>query len=209
MLGADAVDAVRGLVDQSLLTVRETAAGVRYRMLETVREFGRMRLAQAGEETAARAAQRRWAVGYANAQQAQVTGATQFAAIDAIAAEETNLADELRAAMADGDRGSLVQLLAMLSLFWTIRGEHVRVLVLAEAVAAALRDWQPPPELADATRAAVAVTLNNTLRTGGASSGPLLAMLRQLGPGQGGNPYLAGLVRVLLACRFRGSRGVT
>ena len=196
---ADAVDVVRGLVDQSLLTVGESPAGVRYRMLETVREFGRRRLAQAGQEAAARAAQRRWAVGYANAQQARMTGPTQFAAVDALAAEETNLADELRAAIADGDQGSLVQLLAVLSLFWTIRGEHVRVLVLAEAVVTALRDWQPPPELADATRAAIAITVNNTLMTGGASSGALLDLLRRLGPGQDGNPYMAGAVRVLLA----------
>jgi predicted ATPase/DNA-binding SARP family transcriptional activator len=199
VLGADAFDAVRGLVDQSLLTVRETPAGVRYRMLETVREFGRLRLAQAGQEAAARAAQRRWAVGYVNAQQPRITGATQFAAVDALAAEETNLADELRAAVADGDRGSLVQLLAMLSLFWTIRGEHVRLLVLAEAVVSALHDWRPPPDLADATRVAVAITLSNTLMTGGASAGPLLTMLRELGPSQGGDPWAAGPVRVLLA----------
>ncbi|MGD0700372.1 MAG: BTAD domain-containing putative transcriptional regulator [Trebonia sp.] len=199
VLAADAFDAIRGLVDQSLLTVMETPAGVRYRMLETVREFGRLRLAQAGQEAAARAAQRRWAVGYANAQQARISGASQFAAIDALAAEETNLADELRGAMADGDRGSLAQLLAVLGVFWTIRGEHFRVLILAGAVAAALSDWQPPPELADATRATVAVTLNTALMTGGASSGPLFARLRQLGPGPGSNPYVAGLAQVLLA----------
>ena len=40
VLGDDSADAVQGLVDQSLLSVRETPAGGRYRMLETVREFG-------------------------------------------------------------------------------------------------------------------------------------------------------------------------
>jgi predicted ATPase/DNA-binding SARP family transcriptional activator len=199
VLGTDAVDAVRGLVDQSLLTIRETPAGVRYRMLETVREFGRLQLARAGEEAAARAAQRRWAVGYACAQQNRVAGVGQFAAVDALAAEETNLADELRGAIADGDRASLVQLLAVLGLFWTIRGEHVRVLVLADAVLDALRDWQPPAELADITRAAVAVTLNNTLMTGGLSSIALLGLLHELGPDDGTNVYVSGLVRVLLA----------
>ena len=104
VLGVSAFDAVRGLVDQSLLSVTEAAAGIRYRMLETVREFGRMQLAAAGEEPSARAAQRGWATGYASAQQAGITGAGQFAAIDALGAEETNLADELRAAIADGDR---------------------------------------------------------------------------------------------------------
>ncbi len=48
VLGDDAVEAVQGLVDQSLLSVRETPAGGRYRMLETVREFGQA------------AARRRW-----------------------------------------------------------------------------------------------------------------------------------------------------
>ena len=65
VLGGDAVDAVQGLVDQSLLSVRETPTGLRYRMLETVREFGRMQLVDAGEEGEARDALRRWATAYA------------------------------------------------------------------------------------------------------------------------------------------------
>ena len=138
VLGSDAIETVQGLVDQSLLSVRETRFGARYRMLETVREFGLMRLAEAGEDSAARAAQRRWAAGYADAHIDMLTGRDQFAAIDALAAEETNLADELRGAIADEDRCSLVRLLAALGLFWTIRGEHIRLLVMADAVADAV-----------------------------------------------------------------------
>ncbi|HEY0933128.1 MAG TPA: BTAD domain-containing putative transcriptional regulator, partial [Trebonia sp.] len=199
VLGPGAFDAVRGLVDQSLLSVRESPAGLRYRMLETVREFGRLQLASAGEDAAARAAQRRWAAGYASAYQAGIAGGGQFAAVDALAAEETNLADELRGALADGDRAALVQLLAALGLLWTMRGEHVRLLVLAEAVAEAVRDWLPPPELADPARAAVAITLNNAMMIGGENYGPLMDVLRRLGPDPGGHAYLSGLVRVLLA----------
>ncbi len=199
VLGTSAFDAVRGLVGQSLLSVSEAPAGLRYRMLETVREFGRMQLAGAGEDASARAAQRSWAVGYASAHQAGIMGAGQFAAIDALSAEETNLADELRAAIADGDRDSLVRLLAALGLLWTIRGEHLRLVVLASAVAEAVRGWLPPPDLANAARAAVAITLNNSLMIGGEADGPMMALLRQLGPGPGGQVYLSGLVRVLLA----------
>ena len=61
MLGDGALDAVQGLVDQSLLSVRETDGGLRYRMLETVREFGQLQLVEAGEDDDARAARRRWA----------------------------------------------------------------------------------------------------------------------------------------------------
>jgi predicted ATPase/DNA-binding SARP family transcriptional activator len=199
VLGAAAVDAVHGLVDQSLLSLRETPAGVRYRMLETVREFGRMRLTEAGEQAEARAAQRRWAADYAAARLSGVTGAGQFAAIDALGAEETNLADELRGAIADGDRDSLVRLLAALGMFWTVRGEHIRLLVLSEAVTDALRDWEPPPDLADAARAAVAILLSNTMMMSEERGEPLLPLLRALGPATGAGVYLASLIRVLLA----------
>ena len=52
----DALELVQSLIDQSLLTVVEARGSVRYRMLETVREFGRMQLVGAGEDTAARRA---------------------------------------------------------------------------------------------------------------------------------------------------------
>jgi predicted ATPase len=199
VLGGGAVEAVQGLVDQSLLSVRETPAGGRYRMLETVREFGRMRLADAGEDAEARAAQRRWAAAYAHYQGARVTSPDQFAAIDALAAEEINLADELRAAIDGADRDLLVQLLGPLGLFWTIRGEHPRLLVVAGAVAGLLADWQPPPELADDARAAVMITLSNSLMTNAASSGRLRAILERLSRDATGNWQLLGLMRVLLA----------
>jgi len=199
VLGGDAIEAVQGLVGQSLLSVRDTPAGVRYRMLETVREFGILRLAEAGEESAARAAQRAWATGYALDQGARVMSRDQFAAIDALAAEETNLTDELRAAIADGDRCSLARLLSALGVFWTLRGEHVRLLTLAEAVADALRDWRPPPELANEARAAVVITLSNSLISSAATAAPLHAILRRLGPDAGDHAQLSGMVRMLLA----------
>ena len=212
VLGASAASTrSAACVDQSLLSVGEAPAGIRYRMLETVREFGRMQLAAAGEDASARAAQRSWAVGYASAHQAGLTGAGQFAAIDALSAEETNLADELRGAIADGDRDSLVQLLAALGLFWTMRGEHLRLVVLARAVAEAVRGWLPPPDLANAARAAVAITLNNSMMIGGGEAdGPMMAPAaparprsgRQrvpLGPGPGAARVRLGRHRQLSA----------
>ena len=157
VLGDGALDAVQGLVDQSLLSIRDAAGGVRYRMLETVREFGRLQLEEAGEGGEARAARRAWATAYADRHRDGLFGRDQFATIDAIAAEEINLADELRDALADGDRGALVELLAVLGTFWTIRGEHARLIAVTAAIADAVRDWQPPPELEDTARAALAI----------------------------------------------------
>ena len=198
VLGDGAFDAVQGLVDQSLLSVRETPPGARYRMLETVREFGLIRLTEAGEHAEARAAQRRWATGYAGAQTGRLASRDQFAAMDAVAAEETNLADELRDSIADGDRCSLVRLLAPLGLFWTIRGQHIRLLVLAGGLADAVDDWAPPPELADEVRAAVAITLANTLMGNAASTSRLRATLQRLGPDSGDDVRVTALARVLL-----------
>ena len=52
------LDLLGSLVDQSLVIAEEHEAGVRYRLLETVRQYGLERLAEAGEEEAVRARHR-------------------------------------------------------------------------------------------------------------------------------------------------------
>ena len=199
VLGDDGLPAVQGLVGQSLLSVREAPLGVRYRMLETVREFGRMQLVDAGGDRDAHAAVRRWAVAYARDHGARLTSAGQYAAIDAVGAEEVNLADELRGALADGARDALVQLLACLGTFWMIRGEHARLLALADAVAEALRDWRPPPQLEDTTGAVLGLILSNSLIAGGERIGQLQALLRRLGSGAARDKRVSGPAAIMLA----------
>jgi non-specific serine/threonine protein kinase len=53
-LGENALEAVSSLVDKSLLERREEDRGSRYRMLETVREYGLERLAVSGQEAQTR-----------------------------------------------------------------------------------------------------------------------------------------------------------
>ncbi|WP_041731654.1 AfsR/SARP family transcriptional regulator [Conexibacter woesei] len=197
VLGDGALDAVQNLVDQSLLSVSESPAGVRCRMLETVREFGRLRLAQAGEEAEARAALRRWATAYGRRHGERLFSTGQFDAIDAIAAEESNLADELRDALAGRDVETVVRLVASLGAFWAIRGDHGRVMVLTEPIADVVRDWSPPPRLEDATRAAMSITLSNAMISVETHTGPLRELLRRLGPGES-DRRLAATTRVML-----------
>ncbi|MBO0836370.1 MAG: transcriptional regulator, partial [Actinobacteria bacterium] len=199
LLGGDAVAATQGLVSQSLLSVREIPEGVRYRMLETVREFGRMKLADGGQDRDARLALRRWAVGYARAYSAPLMGAEQFAAMDALSAEEINLADELRSAIAEADRSAVAQLLATLGMFWTVRGEHARLMVLAEAVADVLGDWQPPPELAEVAGAAIAIVLTNTMIAGGERAGRLQVQLRRITASTSDDMPMPRLVAAMMA----------
>ena len=201
MLGPSALQAVHALAEQSLLTVHETGTGLRYRMLETVREFGRLRLAEAGEETEARAAQRAWAVAYTGRYAGELFSRTQFEAADALRAEEGNLAELLRQALAGPDQALTVQLLAALAPLWSLRGDHLRLIALADAISAALTDWSPPPELVEVTRVALVTTLMNVMTVlDGRRTRPLRDLLAGLPDTPDTDPRIAAMSTVLLAC---------
>jgi predicted ATPase len=163
LLGCDSLDLVQSLVDQSLLTVIDARGTVRYRMLETVREFGRMQLVGAGEDAEAERAQLAWARRYALVHRAHLYSREQVAAVLALAAEENNLADALRSAVAVPEQAATAELTSALASFWTIRGENTRVIAVASAVDAAFEGWEPAPEEVDSAVTAAAVTVMNTV----------------------------------------------
>ncbi|MBV1850030.1 ATP-binding protein [Catellatospora tritici] len=197
MLGDDALAAVQDLADQSLLTVVETGpGGVRYRMLETVREFGRMQLIDAGEDAAADQAQRAWAVAFSARHARALFSPKQVDVVDAIRPEETNLSDVLRRTFAAPDPAATVQILAALAGYWIILGEHPRLLVLIEAAANAVDGWTPPPHLADATRMAIGMTLNGSLVANSPHSDRLRSALRVIGSGEH-DPWISAMVTML------------
>ncbi|ETK32977.1 ATP-binding protein [Microbispora sp. ATCC PTA-5024] len=207
VLGDDALGDVEELVEQSLLTVVETAGAVRYRMLETVREFGRMRLASAGETAEARAAVRAWAVGHAHRHGARLYSPEQVDAMDRLRPEETNLSDILREALTDPDPEAVVVLFSALGGYWTICGDHPRAIVLTPAVAAVLDGWVPPPRLLDRARLAVSIALFNTVMVSWDESGILARLLSELGA-DSANPAVRALVTALLATVSDTERGL-
>ncbi|OEV03005.1 BTAD domain-containing putative transcriptional regulator [Streptomyces oceani] len=194
----EVLEAVRALVDQSLLTAYDTTSGVRYGMLETVREFGRMRSRDRGSEADSLAARRRWARGYAARAVTEVSGPGQLAAVDALAAEESNLADVLRRALAEQDPETVVVLLDALGACWSIRGEHLRIFTLLDSVEAVLDGWAPPPELADHTRSALATLITNASIAVGGSPRRARALLCELGP-ESGRPEVTAAATLALA----------
>ncbi|WP_026909764.1 ATP-binding protein [Patulibacter minatonensis] len=198
VLGADALPVVQDLAAQSLLAVEETDAGVRHRMLETVREFGRLRLREAGEDGAARAAHRAWAVGHAATHGPRLFGPGQFDAIDAMAAEDGNLTDALRGALDDGDVEAAVVLVAALAGLWSIRGDHGRVIVLAPPLSALVAGWTPPPELVDAARAAASIIVTNAMIAADERTPELRALLERVADAPGGDAQVAASARAAL-----------
>jgi predicted ATPase/DNA-binding SARP family transcriptional activator len=199
VLDDGALGDIEELAEQSLLTVTETADGVRYRMLETVREFGRIRLEAAGESAEARAAVRDWAVGHADRYGAILYSPEQADGMDRLRVEETNLADVLREALAGTDQEAVVPLFSALGAYWTITGDHARSIALAPAVAAALDGWTPPPGLLDRTRLALSIALVSSMFIGSAAEVEILErLLAAVGAGSA-NPTIRALVTVVLA----------
>ncbi|MFD0468663.1 BTAD domain-containing putative transcriptional regulator [Nonomuraea thailandensis] len=200
VLGPDALHVLDALTEQSMLSVRETAYGLRYRMLETVREFGRMRLEEAGEEGPAREAQRAWATEYALRHASVLFGPAQFEAADALRAEEGNLADLLRQALGESDPVTTVQLLAGVGALWSIRGDHLRIIAHREAIVQVISGWWPPPHLVEVTRAAMLITLMNVLVAADVRDEPLRDLLRRLPAGEATDARIAAMAGVALAC---------
>ncbi|MEV5002550.1 ATP-binding protein [Nocardioides sp. LML1-1-1.1] len=198
VLGEDALDAVEDLVDQSLLTVTDDGTATRYRVLETVREFGRLQREATGESQKVAAALQAWAVDLAAREGARLFSPRQAEAMAHLRTEETNLADVLRDAVAGGDPEAVAVLFGTLGGFWSISGDHFRSMSLAPAIASALHGWDAPPALADTARAALCVALFSARFTGSADAEQLVDQLAALGPGEEGRA-LAALVRVTLA----------
>jgi predicted ATPase len=198
VLGSEALDAVQSLVDQSLLTVVEAGGQVRYRMLETVREFGRRRLALAGEQETARQALLTWAVAFAGRGLAELSSARQVQALRCLRAEENNLSDLLRHAVSKRDRSTAVTLAATLGGFWTITDEHVRLIALAEEIDDLFVDWEPPSDqLERALAAACFLTLNTMMLDADAVPGSVRLLLRH--GSRATSSLVAPLIRLLVA----------
>lgn len=89
------VDLLSGLVGKSLLAVVRHEEDVRYRMLETIRDYARSRLAEGPEMTRVEEAHTRWALGFAEEARKQLIGPQMRAWLERI----RNFFDDLRAVL--------------------------------------------------------------------------------------------------------------
>ena len=119
---------------------------IRYRFLETVREFGLRKLAASGRRAEAEAALRRWATSRADELLDQMYGPDQVVAVTAVRVEANTLVAQLRQALTEKDTGGTARLMAVLAGYWTIRGDHFAMLDLAVPVLDLLAEAGPPSE---------------------------------------------------------------
>ncbi|WP_164486927.1 BTAD domain-containing putative transcriptional regulator [Plantibacter sp. PA-3-X8] len=178
----EVVEALDALVGQSLLTVQDDPATgtVRFRMLETVREFGAIKSAEAHEDDLVLDRTRTWAVALAETLLPAMQGPRQVAAFARLALEQDTLVDVLRGAVADDRADVVAPVFAGLALFWTIRSAHQEVLVFGTAVLDVLRHQDPESVSTDTPAIAVAIITVTFLATDPRTSARAIGVLRRL-----------------------------
>jgi len=115
----DVLDLLMQLVDKSLVIADEQAGHERYRTLETIREYARERLTEAGELPAVQERHYAWFVGLA--EQAPPEG-YDTQGLATVGHEYDNLRAALRWAVDSGESERALRLAGGLWSFWSVRG---------------------------------------------------------------------------------------
>ena len=121
----DVFDLLGALVDKSLLVVRHTQDGPRYRMLEIIRAYGVERLAEAGETEEVRRRHAAYFLRLAEAGQDALLGGGQLEWLRRLAAEQDNLHAAVRGAIAVRDAETAAGLIGASGMYWWLRGLKV------------------------------------------------------------------------------------
>jgi predicted ATPase/DNA-binding SARP family transcriptional activator len=150
---ATVLDDLEALVNQSLVAVAEDpATGIlRYRMLETVREFGDLELVRAGETHLVQEGMFSWAKRFCQETQGSMHGINQVRGFNLITAEQDNLVSIFRLAIELRRQDVVSAVFAALAYYWTLRSAHSEVISFGAVVLQSLSGWEPTgPERDDA-----------------------------------------------------------
>src|SRR5437899_2985677 len=109
------------LIDKSLVEMDFGITGVRYRLLETTRQYAAEQLARSGEDTALEGRHQAWFQAFAERAEGELAGPDQGRWLDALEADVDNLRTALASAQSSGDRDEM-RMAASLSHFWHVRG---------------------------------------------------------------------------------------
>lgn len=120
MASEELLEAVTSLVDKSVLNREESGAVVRFRLLETLREYGREKLRQSGEYVELRRLHRDWCERLTLAAKADWISSRQTEWIARLTREQPNLRDALDFSVSDNSSTGLRIADAMFP-FWNSR----------------------------------------------------------------------------------------
>jgi predicted ATPase/DNA-binding SARP family transcriptional activator len=180
--GSDVSQVLEHLVDQSLLQVADTPTGTRFRMLETVREFSMVRRDAAGETDQMVGRFLSWARDFGVEHHESPFGADPYSSVERIRAEQDNLVQALRHALAHADGGTVAATSAVLGGLWTVESSYPRLVTLAEETARVLSHFRPTPDLVEVTRTTLTLCTALPFLIQGPRAMRSLVALRRLPP---------------------------
>lgn len=137
-------DDLDALVAQSLVSVIEDpeTGMLRYRMLETVREFGEQQRENAHDNDIDDRINN-WATDFALTSLDTMFGPEQLPTFRAVSAEQDNLISVLRRALECTTPSVAAPVFAALGMYWSLRGAHSEVIGFGDAILDTVEGWQP------------------------------------------------------------------
>jgi predicted ATPase/DNA-binding SARP family transcriptional activator/class 3 adenylate cyclase len=117
----EVLDLLTSLVEKSLVLYEERGGEGRYRLLETVRQYARDRLLEAGEAEAVQRRHRHWFLALAEAAAPELLGTEQVAWLERLEADHDNFRTALERSGQHEPEGAL-RLAGALWHFWMVRG---------------------------------------------------------------------------------------
>lgn len=119
----EVLDVVALLVEKSILIREGSGAVVRYRLLETLREYGREKLQESGEYEALHRRHHGWYERLARASESEWIGPKQVEWIHRLDREQPNLRDALHFGLVELDDEACLRIANDLYPFWFCRGQ--------------------------------------------------------------------------------------
>ncbi|MFF9183372.1 ATP-binding protein [Streptomyces misionensis] len=179
----DALGLLEQLAAQSLIKVGEGPFGVRFHMLETLREFSAARRAEAGEEETVTDRFLAWARDFGRTHHDVLFGGHTPSSFHLARAEQDNLVLALRHALARADGPATAALTAVLAALWSAGNSYTRLTALVAETAGPLSHFRPEhPEDVETARSAAVVCTTCLFMGYGPRAGRHLVTLRRLPP---------------------------
>ena len=119
----DVLTLLASLVAKSMVVTDDTETGIRYRLLETLRDYAAERLGELDDPAAARARHTAHFLAEVEATGPMLRGADDQAGVARLAAEQDNLRAALGRARVQPDPATFVRLLRGLGFYWTVVGD--------------------------------------------------------------------------------------
>lgn len=119
----DLLDSLTSLVDKSILIREETGTAVRFRMLETLRDYGRIKVQQISEDLELRRRHRDWYRQFVLQAESEWISSRQLHWITRLAREQPNLREAMEFCLSEANETEAgLQIGAALFPFWLSRG---------------------------------------------------------------------------------------